>query len=350
MYRLLEVGEVIEKGDEFWCSSPRQWEKASSSIGAKMSQSHGPVRRKINDVKPAATGPDPGEGWRLLEVGELVQKGDEYYSAFSEEWVESDNWRTSVTVKPATAAILGYRRRVSSTPDPGEGYRLIDKAVDKPQPGDEYWCGSRGTWETRACGRYDTTPFGRRDTYRRRIEPARREVKAGDRVRVLSGPWAGCTGVVLHVQESKAVKSLPQYDVQLDNVFVAGYPLRLFFQFTDIQPLPVEPCAVVWRELEIGEVIRKGDEIYVGKWETVAPALNGAKLCAGDRSQIRRLCRIQSPGWRYLDAGETIRKGDEWVQNGHSWGVATAVGDKAEPITETGNVKIRRKLPDCQGG
>ncbi len=57
-----------------------------------------------------------------------------------------------------------------TTPDPGPGYRLIDKAVDKPQEGDEYIsilppCGE---WRARQLPRL---PFSTEYTYRRRVTP-----------------------------------------------------------------------------------------------------------------------------------------------------------------------------------
>jgi hypothetical protein len=122
---------------------------------------------------------------------------------------------------------------------------------------------------------------------------------------------------------------------------------------------PVEPLSpvvteVLFRDLSHGETIRQGDEFWLfghGPWETVGAgsSLIG-KTVKQYNSRHRRPVRIQSPGWRYLDAGETICQGDQWVQNGHCWGVASAVGEKAEPITETGSVKIRRKLPTKSGG
>jgi len=73
VYRLLEVGEVIENGDEIWADE--RWSSFARNAGEKKLIAR-PVRRL---VKPAVT--------------------------------------------PAA----------SSVPDPGEGYRLIDKAVDKPE-------------------------------------------------------------------------------------------------------------------------------------------------------------------------------------------------------------------------
>jgi hypothetical protein len=54
-----------------------------------------------------------------------------------------------------------------SPPDPGEGWRLIDKAVDQPQAGDEIWFATRREWSLRE----NLNPFINGWHYRRRIEP-----------------------------------------------------------------------------------------------------------------------------------------------------------------------------------
>lgn len=52
-------------------------------------------------------------------------------------------------------------------PDPGEGYRLIDKTKDTPEPGDEYWTRGGG-WIPRAD---PEDPFTSMDVYRRKVKP-----------------------------------------------------------------------------------------------------------------------------------------------------------------------------------
>ena len=55
-------------------------------------------------------------------------------------------------------------------PDPGEGWRLIDKAVDVPQDGDEIWHTEGCEWQPRLRV-FRETSFSKSATYRRRIEP-----------------------------------------------------------------------------------------------------------------------------------------------------------------------------------
>jgi len=52
-------------------------------------------------------------------------------------------------------------------PDPGEGYRFIDKEVDQPQDGDEYWNRSSKKWYSRDG---HNEPFSKTNVYRRRVE------------------------------------------------------------------------------------------------------------------------------------------------------------------------------------
>jgi hypothetical protein len=61
-------------------------------------------------------------------------------------------------------------KRKSLAPDPGTGYRLIDKSVDTPHEGDEVWDYSEESW----CERPEwarNSPWSIVDFYRRRITP-----------------------------------------------------------------------------------------------------------------------------------------------------------------------------------
>jgi hypothetical protein len=51
-------------------------------------------------------------------------------------------------------------------PDPGEGWRRIDKSVDMPQNGEEYWDHEERKWLPRCVA-----PYAAGTEYRRRIEP-----------------------------------------------------------------------------------------------------------------------------------------------------------------------------------
>ena len=57
-----------------------------------------------------------------------------------------------------------------STPDPGEGWRLIDKNADTPMIGDVVWNEYKNEWEPRYL-EFDSEPFNEKLIYRRRITP-----------------------------------------------------------------------------------------------------------------------------------------------------------------------------------
>lgn len=64
--------------------------------------------RKDLPIKPPAK-PDPGKGWRLLEPGERVIQGDEYWEPRgTPRWEQSDNWRYR---NGEQSSELVYRRR-----------------------------------------------------------------------------------------------------------------------------------------------------------------------------------------------------------------------------------------------
>jgi hypothetical protein len=83
-YRFLKAGEVTQEGDEVEVGSPwnsLQWEKVRNGnlnlcIG-KYQETQKSYRRKVEAQKVKETTIDPGEGFRILKEGEVVQKGDE---------------------------------------------------------------------------------------------------------------------------------------------------------------------------------------------------------------------------------------------------------------------------------
>jgi len=69
---------------------------------------------------------------------------------------------------------------------------------------------------------------------------------------------------------------------------------------------------------------------------------------------FRRPVRLQSPGWRYLDAGETVRPGDEAAFNTEPiWRPALEhffAGYAIRGLDKEHSETFRRKLPANQGG
>lgn len=289
MYRLLEVGEVIENGDEWWDCLDNEWRQYEKFVGQNL-RVGSPSRRLVKPAVPPAASivPDPGEGWRLLKEGEKIERDDQFWHDRGKEW-------------------------------------LIGSAI---------WIGD---------------PFN--DTFqpmRRRIPQPAPVVSVGDRVKVLSGPWAGCTGVV--------IGSLPMnLKIKMDNVFVGGNNLTMIVGKTSsVEPLPPVVPEVLYRDLSHGEMVRVGDQYWLygmGPWETVKA---GSSLI-GDtlkpfNARHRRPVRIQSPGWRYLDAGETVQAGDEASYSGtpNPWRPCSWCLNK--PVSVSHDKYFRRKLPANVGG
>lgn len=241
--------------------------------------------------------------YRLLEVGEVIEKGDEYYG-IEDKWLGFPPSCVGMKTVPHDAPI---RRLVttaaSSVPDP--------------------------------------------------------VVSVGDRVNVLSGPWAGCTGVVVEdwgKPKPDGKFEVLSYSVRFDFVFVGGPQLETIIWGTDLERLPPVVPEVLYRDLSHGETIRIEDEyLFCGSWlaGSTEPRHVGRKL---EKWHVRhrRPVRLQSPGWRYLDAGETVQDGDEagfhtepiWRHALEYFSAGYAVRGLDKEHSET----FRRKLPTNQGG
>jgi hypothetical protein len=171
-------------------------------------------------------------------------------------------------------------------------------------------------------------------------------VSVGDRVEVISGTWAKSCGVVLHVPFRGML------GIKLDNVFAGGKPLTIRVSPSEVAALKSAPKASVhsdpeWRMLEIGEVIREGDEIYFGKWEPCVRSIVALKLRQDDASLVRRRVRLQSPGWRYLDAGETVLSGDEYASCRWRWDIQQKSTGRV--VSSSESFHFRRKTTPFEG-
>ena len=78
-YRLVEVGEYIETGDE-WFEEDGRWEESCWKTGSRVPKAvKTPLRRKI-------AGPPAPPTYRLLNPGEVIREGDEVWIACQESW------------------------------------------------------------------------------------------------------------------------------------------------------------------------------------------------------------------------------------------------------------------------
>ncbi len=226
--------------------------------------------------------------YRLLEIGEVIESGDEWYDANGE-------WRPNNSVGLTYVVDIPLRRLVKPAVTP---------AADPVKP-----------------------------------DPA---VSVGDRVTVLSGPWAGCTGVVIEFDYPQGCV------VNLDHVHVGGSQLSVVSPVEKLAPVVPE---VLYRDLSHGETIRQGDQFWtfgVGPWAAAGPAEIGGTINVV-KARHRRPARLQSPGWRYLDAGETVRPEDEASYgDGESWGCCDWKVGKT--VQNGGEKYFRRKLPLNMGG
>ena len=240
--------------------------------------------------------------YRLLEIGEVIESGD--------EWWDEGEWRVNNVVGLLYVVDIPLRRLVNPAVTPAA------ESV-KPDP----------------------------------------VVSVGDRVTVLSGPWAGCIGVVTGFETQV---SLPGYGnipammdsvpvVEMDYVRVGGQ--RLSVKAGSLEKLPPVVPEALFRDLAIGEVIRETDEylsLDFNTWESGKDTPKGiGQPIECWHVRHRRPVRIQSPGWRYLDAGETVQAGDEvWCYSFRHWERLTVLYDS--PVN---NDRIfRRKLPANVGG
>jgi hypothetical protein len=112
--------------------------------------------------------PDPGDGWRLLGLGEKLKEGDQYVARGRTDWICMDKSYKGMEQKWPN---LIYRRRVEPAPvqpDPGEGWRLLQSG-ETIQRDDEVFGGTMWWKVGGAVGRH--LKESRVGKYRRRVEP-----------------------------------------------------------------------------------------------------------------------------------------------------------------------------------
>lgn len=173
-YRLLDVGELIKHGDEITYSHGvnGDWKK-TVLVGDKVEDRV--FRRRID----TAPDPDPGEGWRIADGEDCCDERCEVWDGG--EWYRRDEFSGCEFRE-------GYHYRVPIDPAPKhppvpEGWRLIDKEKDYPKRADDkFWNRTSGTW---AAVAYDLE-FEPTDIYIRRIEPTYRPFASAEEFDSLS--------------------------------------------------------------------------------------------------------------------------------------------------------------------
>ena len=184
------AGEVVEA--RFRDSEIHVWTSVRRLIGARVVEGPETVLRWLDCASSwrycqvyappqwFLDKPEPGEGYRLLEKepDEPVQGGDFAFDR-SGGWIELRS-----ECSPTQAEGIWYRRRIEPPkPEPGEGFRLLGKSPDEPVQGGDF-IKHAGGWNELANECNPTQQEGY--WYRRRIEPPKPEpkFKVGQRVRV----------------------------------------------------------------------------------------------------------------------------------------------------------------------
>jgi hypothetical protein len=100
-YRLLLTGETIQAGDEFFHTPTHDW-KQTSKVGQKIHSGSYEYRRAVEI--PSV---DPGAGYRLLELGEIIKPDDQRF--INNEWIMSARCEY---YKRVVALDYRYRREI----------------------------------------------------------------------------------------------------------------------------------------------------------------------------------------------------------------------------------------------
>lgn len=155
VYRTLYAGEKIEAGDEY--KNPDKGWVSSVMIGCTVlnidvGNYRRPVEIKANCEGPVTLAPsgkpvtpvDPGPGYRLLNNGEKLEKGDEYHDLcyHTLRWSPTAGWTLPASKVGDNGYELTYRRKLPET----SGYEFL-KAGTPIQKGDQYLSSHSNRWE-----------------------------------------------------------------------------------------------------------------------------------------------------------------------------------------------------------
>jgi hypothetical protein len=163
-YRILEVGELIQEGDEFYAESVDMW--FPTNIGNMLIRNNDAnvYRRKVEPVEIPDEEPEqPVETeYRFLKEGEIVQEGDEYYT--NHWWYPT----TYSSYQECTASTSNaYRRKVEPEQTVETEYRFL-KMGELIQKGDERY--GDGKWHTTNYSPAWKSTAAASNVYRRKVE------------------------------------------------------------------------------------------------------------------------------------------------------------------------------------
>lgn len=269
-YRLLDAGETLEQGDEYYAHAGGNVWEPSGLAGNKMGPDgalltrHNVYRRKVPAIAPGFN-PDKltvervGEGYRLLEKGEAIRSGDEY--EVSGEWIESTSAGEKVGDEDSlyVASDSAYRRKVATAQQPQP-----EQPAPAPQSSPVF--SPDGSEQIPSCpDELDTDSFRRNLPTQAQLDKhfevvSSGKVQRGDVYKYGLGlEWAygaiGKTaealrhlGVTIYRRKQPADEPAPEH-----NPF----------------GLTPDQVGIGYRLLRVGEIVQEGDEFYCGHKEGV---------------------------------------------------------------------------------
>ena len=200
-WRELEPKEIPKRGEMFWHNG--KWHELLVDGTIEYERYKQKHIRKIEQAPSDLDAPVPPDGWRWIELGDKLQKGD--------GWIEESDGKMyilepcyfgdMVSIKHAfIRKIETFGDRMSQPaeqpkepeqliPDPGEGYRLLRK--DPPEPvrdGDEF-SGSEKKWRKSVNHAVRNGKQSKLFWYRRKIEqPKEPEYRVPTQADLSNGP------------------------------------------------------------------------------------------------------------------------------------------------------------------
>jgi hypothetical protein len=167
-YRLLNKGESLLASDECWVdlTFSNGW-IFTNCPGQKVGNifANGDYyRRKIEEPKTTV---DPGVGYRLLSKNEDLVATDECFC--SGNWAQTRDAELNTRSRKYGVNTLYYRRKIEGpTASKETFYRLLNKG-EQVQEGDEYWTPDSSSWEKTECIGLKVSAPDKGDLYRRKI-------------------------------------------------------------------------------------------------------------------------------------------------------------------------------------
>ena len=173
-YRILKTGEIIQEGDQFLSHSPQNgldntWMNSTRFGSPILSGEVTLYRRPVTNSDPKQTQDDSNPKYRELKVGEKIRHGDQYVDGVTGKWTDTES--DGMIVLDSQVGI--YRRPITDSDpnrdkeDANPKYRMLE-AGEVIQKGDQVGDG-HGVWWT-SCVSGQAVEAKSVGFYRRRIK------------------------------------------------------------------------------------------------------------------------------------------------------------------------------------